>query len=145
MGAGGRPRVELDEQRIYDLASVGCTDKEIAQILLCAESTLHLRYSDPLKRGRGNLRERLRKAQLDAAFGVSTKDNQPSAALLIWLGKQLLGQREIPPFEPDRAVPTLTISVSADGVKLDTRLPEIGPDDPDDEHNADDEAGAIDP
>lgn len=42
-------------------------------------------------------------------------------------------------------VPTLTIAISADGVKLDTQLPEIGPDDPDDGDNADTQAGTDDP
>lgn len=95
-------------------------------------------FSGPIKLGLAVMEDRivtkaLRK-EYDVTFSIFLLANK--------FGYSRTDASKTPPAGP---VPTLAISVSADGVKLDTRLPEIGPDDPDDEHNADDEAGAIDP
>lgn len=83
------PRKKLDEKLIQSLAQAGCTDEEIAVHLECSPDTLTRRYADILKRGRGQLKMSLRRAQVKKAFGG---DN----TMLIWLGKNLLGQKDRP-------------------------------------------------
>lgn len=85
----GRPKKipELTEQQIQELASIGCTDEEIARLAGLGETTLQTRFGALLKQGRAQLRENLRKAQVKRALGGSD-------TMLIWLGKQYLGQSD---------------------------------------------------
>ncbi len=84
-----RPRkpAQLTPDQIEALASIGCTDTEIALLAGISEATLQRRFDAYLKRGRGSLKTRLRKAQIDKALAGDT-------TMLIWLGKVMLGQRE---------------------------------------------------
>ena len=81
-----RPKkYEIDGKQVEQLASFGCTNKEIASFFGCSADLIEKSYSEFLTKGRANLKKRLRKAQLDTALsGNST--------MLIWLGKQMLGQ-----------------------------------------------------
>lgn len=83
----GRPRLQISEKQVYSLASLGCTNVEIATVLGCSDDTLVNNYSEPLKKGRENLKKSLRKFQFDSA-------KKGSVAMQIWLGKQYLGQRD---------------------------------------------------
>ena len=83
----GRPRKELDENLIESLASIGCTNEEIAGIAGCTEKTLAGNYYDLLKKGRNAAKMSLRRKQFQLA---QTGDR----TMLIWLGKQMLGQSE---------------------------------------------------
>ena len=75
----------LDTEQVEKLAGFGCTNTEIASFFGCSENTIRRSYGEFLTKGRANLKKRLRKAQLDTALsGNST--------MLIWLGKQMLGQ-----------------------------------------------------
>jgi len=80
-------KVNLTPEQIEQVASFGCTDDEIATLAGVAERTLQTRFRAQLKDGRARLRERLRKAQVDRALNGSD-------TMLIWLGKQYLGQRD---------------------------------------------------
>lgn len=85
----GRPKaaVQLTEVQIQSLAAIGCTDNEIATLAGVSEPTLQRRFDTALKAGRASLRESLRKAQVQRALNGSD-------TMLIWLGKQYLGQRD---------------------------------------------------
>ena len=80
-----RPKkYDIDTEEVQKLAGYGCTNMEIADFFGCSENTIR-RYGEFLTKGRAGLKKRLRKAQLDTALsGNST--------VLIWLGKQMLGQ-----------------------------------------------------
>lgn len=92
-GAGGRPRKELDVGAAYKLGQLGCTDAEIAAFFGVSDELVRLRKRDDpeflgaLEKGRATMKLCLRRKQLRVAL----KGNVP---MLIWLGKQLLGQGE---------------------------------------------------
>ena len=86
----GRPRkpIKLSGEQIEQLASIGCTDEEIANLADVSELTLRRYFQPQLKKGRSMLRVRLRRQQIKMALD----DNNVTMA--IWLGKQYLGQRD---------------------------------------------------
>jgi hypothetical protein len=88
VGRGRNKRVVVPDQ-IYELANLGCTDREIARWFDIAETTLRYNFSDVLEKGRENLKHSLRKAQIKLALGGN-------AVMLIFLGKNLLGQSDNP-------------------------------------------------
>jgi hypothetical protein len=92
-GEGGAPVKELDQAAAVRLAMINCTDKEIAHCLGVHEATLIRRkkqdaeFAETLERARSTGRMSLRRKQFEKA-------NAGSDTMLIWLGKQLLGQRD---------------------------------------------------
>src|SRR5260221_715645 len=82
------PQVEIDERLVHDLASIHCTIDEIAMICGCHRSTIEVRFSESVAAGKAFGRRRLRKCQFDAAYAGSVP-------MMIWLGKQVLGQRDL--------------------------------------------------
>lgn len=102
-----RPQVEatLTAEQIEELASFGCTDAEIATLARISEASLKRGFGPQLKDGRAKLRSDLRSVQIKKAKGISVlktdKDGAefvyttpPDSTMLIWLGKQYLGQRD---------------------------------------------------
>ena len=92
---GGRPRFNFSDKisLVRKLASIQCTDEEIAAGIGCSQDTLARgRKREPdfdaaILEGRANGRMSLRRAQYRKAM-------EGNPAMLIWLGKQVLGQRE---------------------------------------------------
>lgn len=78
---------------IRQLASIQCTDEEIAAAVGCSQDTLargrkrDADLDEAILTGRANGRMSLRRAQYKRAMGGN-------AAMLIWLGKQVLGQKD---------------------------------------------------
>lgn len=83
----GRPRADIDFKMVEAMASVGATNVEIADVIGVDESTVRLRCAEVLAKARATLKTRLRRAQITAALGGN-------AAMLIWLGKQMLEQKD---------------------------------------------------
>lgn len=79
---------KLDRDMIFKLASLMCTYDEIAYVVGSSASALQKRYSAIVEKGRAEGRKSLRRAQYEKA--VFDKD----VRMLIWLGKQYLGQSE---------------------------------------------------
>lgn len=83
----------VDLQALRQLASIGCTIEEIAQALGYSVAWLNKeRERNPaaemaLQEGYANIRQSLRRAQIDVAL-------KGNPQMLIWLGKQLLGQSD---------------------------------------------------
>ena len=92
---GGRPRKEINFETLKGCCTVGCTAEECAGILGVTTQTIdnrlkemgeggffdfHKKHFDPTKQS-------LRRAQLKQAMDGNT-------TMLIWLGKQQLGQRD---------------------------------------------------
>ncbi len=88
-GEGGRPKIELDYDLIAKLAQIQCTQVEIAQIIgVCVDTLQRDEYfSGIYKTGIEKGKSSLRRLQWKAAENGNN-------AMLIWLGKQYLGQRE---------------------------------------------------
>lgn len=83
-----KKRIELkEEQKIEKLASFGLNNKEIAEALGYNETTLTNNFGLFLIKGRANLKEKLKRKQIAVAL-------QGNVVMLIWLGKQYLGQAE---------------------------------------------------
>lgn len=90
--ARGRPKKQIDPKLLEDLAGIGCTNEEIAHVAGCSSDTLTRNYAEHIKSGRENAKVSLRRKQWAVAMNGST-------GMLIWLGKQMLGQGErvLPP------------------------------------------------
>jgi hypothetical protein len=80
-----RPLIEIDGALVEKLAKIGCKTKEIADHFQCSEDTVTNRFTAELAKGRADLRMSLRQWQLASA-------QKGNVAMLIWLGKQMLGQ-----------------------------------------------------
>ena len=83
----GRPRKEVDESLIFNLAKIHCTLAEISSMTDVSVDTLERNYAELINRGKDEGKASLRRMQ----FASAAKGN---VAMLIWLGKQQLGQRE---------------------------------------------------
>ena len=83
-----RPKkYNIDVEQVEKLAGLGCTNIEIASFFGCDESLIRKSYSENLVKGRENGKIRLRQWQMKAA-------QRGNVAMLIWLGKQMLGQSD---------------------------------------------------
>lgn len=80
-----RRRIEINHLLVERLAAIGCTDEEIAAVCGVGEATIQRRARAALDRGRARLRRCLRRKQVQLAL-------RGNVNLLIWLGKQYLGQ-----------------------------------------------------
>ena len=78
---------DINPEQVQKLAGIGCTNKEIADIVGCSHDTLTRRFSEDLEAGRRQGKASLRRKQYELAMSGN-------AAMLIWLGKQVLGQSE---------------------------------------------------
>ena len=47
----GRPRLQLDEEQIINLAKINCTMNEIASVMKCSVDSLERNFADIIKRG----------------------------------------------------------------------------------------------
>lgn len=79
--------MDIDEAQVEEMAAIGCTVAEIAGIVGCSPRTVERRAAAPVARGRARLNISLRRRQVEMAMAGN-------ASMLIWLGKQLLGQRD---------------------------------------------------
>ena len=82
-----RPRLKVDVEKLKQLAGIGLSSGEIAAVLDCSIDTLERRYKDVMETGRLKRNASLRRKQ----FEIATNGN---ATMLIWLGKQFLGQKD---------------------------------------------------
>ncbi|MDI6804871.1 MAG: hypothetical protein QME58_13710 [Bacteroidota bacterium] len=91
----GRPLAKIDAKLVQDLAAIFCTLEEIAAVVGCSVDTLSRRFMEQIKRGRETAKTSLRRLQFKSC-------KKGSNSMLIWLGKNYLGQREPSPimFEP---------------------------------------------
>lgn len=92
-GEPGAPRKEIDTKLLTKLKSIGCTNDEIQAVMGVSADTLQRRAKDTpavkeaLETGAAKGRATLRRAQWQGAMKGNT-------GMLVWLGKQLLGQRD---------------------------------------------------
>jgi hypothetical protein len=102
MGKGGRPRIEIDIALVEELCQIQCTGEEIASALKVSYDTLNRRvkeetgesFADFFKKHSESGKSSLRRMQWKAAQKGNT-------TMLIWLGKQYLGQRDTPKDDDD--------------------------------------------
>lgn len=93
----GRPRLEIDWEQLDKLCAIHCTKAEIADILGVSEDTIDRRCKEEhecsfavyYKKHQAHGKASLRRQQ----FKTAMKGNP---TLLVWLGKQMLGQSDAP-------------------------------------------------
>lgn len=83
----GRPLKKVDGDMVQRLAGIGCINEEIATLVGCSTDTLVRRFADRLETGRARLKRSLRRKQVELA-------RKGNVAILIWLGKNMLGQKD---------------------------------------------------
>ena len=88
VGRGRRKKVVVP-QDVYNLARIGANDREIAQWFDINEDTLRYNFKDIIAKGRLDLAHSLRRAQIKVALSGNP-------TMLIWLGRNLLGQSDQP-------------------------------------------------
>ena len=88
-----RPRKLIDQKQVEELARIGCTEEDMAAVLGVSVDTLQRRkrasaeFRGAIEKGRASLRNSLRRLQVKKAL-------EGNVTMLIWLGKQLLGQSD---------------------------------------------------
>lgn len=94
----GRDKVVIPEEQVALLAQYHCTNKEMADFFGVALQTFVDNFRDIITKNRLLTKQRLRKAQLDLAL------NKHDRVMLIWLGKQMLGQSDSPMTEENSTI-----------------------------------------
>lgn len=86
----GRPKIEVDLEQLYRLASVGCSIRECSFVMDIHEDTIKRRPDcrDAYDSGAENAKVRLRKAMFANAI------DRMHPTMQIWLSKQILGMSE---------------------------------------------------
>lgn len=89
----GRPKFKINYEEVRKLAEIMCTQKEIASVLGCDERTLQRdeEFCRIYKEGKEVGKMSLRRKQWKLA--------DKSYAMAIFLGKQYLGQKDMPELE----------------------------------------------
>lgn len=80
---------KVDKDLIHRLASIMCSDDEIAQAAGISVRALKKKYQKIIDQGKESGKKSLRRAQFEKALNGDTK-------MQVWLGKQYLGQKDSP-------------------------------------------------
>ena len=97
MSKMGRPEIEIDWKTVDKLCLIQCTAEEIASVLGCSSDTIERRckkeyeitFAEYIRQKAQGGKASLRRKQWSAADGGNV-------TMLIWLGKQYLGQADKP-------------------------------------------------
>ena len=100
------------EKQVEKLASLGLTNIEIGDVLGYDDSTLKRNFENNLTKGRIVLKRRLKQKQIQVAL-------KGNVAMLIWLGKQYLDQK-------DRMEETGDYNLNVTRTRLEDKLIEEG-------------------
>lgn len=79
------------DQLVFELASMGCTMEEVATLLGVTSKSIWNNYQEIFEFGREHTKMSVRRKQLERAI-----EGKGDTTMLIWLGKQLLGQKDQP-------------------------------------------------
>lgn len=90
-----RPRIEIDKDQFEKLCGIQCTEEEVACFFGCSVDTVErwckreygMRFADVFKEKRKKGKVSLRRLQWQSA-------ERGNVSMLIWLGKQYLGQSD---------------------------------------------------
>jgi hypothetical protein len=88
VGRGANKKV-VPPDEVYKLASLGCSIEEMSDWFGVNRETLKYNFTEYIDRGRAEIKQKLRNAQMAAALNGNV-------TMLIWLGKNMLGQSDNP-------------------------------------------------
>ena len=104
-----RPKIEIDWEGFDKLCNLMCTKDEIANYFYCSDDTISraikrkfkMSFAEYYKKKSIGGKISLRRAQFQRAIGdrdpaTGNLRNNGSVVMQIWLGKQYLGQAELP-------------------------------------------------
>ena len=97
----GRPPVEWtpeQEEMIRRLAEIHCTKKEIAHVMGVSIDTIYRKADELIAEGVSQGKVKLRRAQWRSAI------DDGNVTMMIWLGKNLLGQSDSPTDEENTLI-----------------------------------------
>ena len=84
----GRDKTVVPPDQVYELAAIGCDDREIARFFGVKEDTLRYNFAEELAKGREFVKIRLRRAMFKNAC------DHMNAAVQIFLAKNVLGMTD---------------------------------------------------
>lgn len=105
----GRKPIPIDEKRVYEMARIGCSNREIGLAFSCSDDTIERRCAGIVRKARSEFYEEIRKLQLDACRALNP-------TMLIWSGKQHLKQSDAPVDEDGKPTEVRRIVFDAGGV-----------------------------
>lgn len=122
MGILGRKKLTIDFERVANMCAIQCTGEEIASVEGVSYDTLvrrideeyGLTFAEYYKQHSGKGKVSLRRKQ----FEVATK-GKGNVQMLIWLGKQHLGQADKKEIESPLGTMTPTTTVDLSGLTDD--------------------------
>lgn len=119
--------MKIDYAKVLKLAQIMCTLDEVAAVMGIARSTLEIdpKFLAVMRKGQSTGRISLRRAQFHSATQGRNVSSQ------IWLGKQVLGQRDTPLVDDDQYVPPVQVVIEVeDGrrITLHKPLPDLAAD-----------------
>jgi hypothetical protein len=85
----GENQTVIPPEEIVKLAKLGCSIEEMSDWFQVPRETIKYNFSDQIAKGRSETKQALRRAQIALAL-------KGNATMLIWLGKNMLGQQENP-------------------------------------------------
>jgi hypothetical protein len=88
VGRGENKKI-IDPKEVFKLASIGMKNSEISEWFGIDDSTLSYNFKQEITKGKLNLNQSLRQAQIRLALSGN-------ATMLIWLGRNILGQSDSP-------------------------------------------------
>ena len=104
----GRPRIELDPKQAKIFGYFRATYDTMAEQIGCSVDTIRAamqddksEFSKEYKKGFSGMKMKLSEAQVKSAI----EDRNPT--LLVWLGKQYLGQKDVPDAPQDHNKPEI--------------------------------------
>lgn len=114
----GRPKKQMSDVEgiIYKLSKLHCTVSEISAVTGVARKILNTDYAELVDRGREDGKQTLRRYQWEQA-------EKGNVSMLIWLGKQVLQQRDK---QPDEAA-QVNYNVFCNEVPIASGLIEVKP------------------
>jgi len=95
VGRGDNKRV-IPPDEVYKLAQLYCSYQEIADWFEIPRETLKYNFRDLIQKGYNSTKQGLRRAQIEVAM-------KGNVSMLIWLGKNMLGQSDNPMESGDQA------------------------------------------
>ena len=95
VGRGTNKKV-IPPEEVEKLAALWCTYNEMADWFEIPVETLKYNFRDEIAKGRSKTKQALRRAQIGLALNGNV-------AMLIWLGKNILGQSDKPEESDSRA------------------------------------------
>ena len=78
---------KISAEQVAKMSAIGCSITEIAEVLGVARVTISRRFQKEIEKGKAEGRAKLRHLQWQAA-------SDGNITMMIWLGKQLLGQTD---------------------------------------------------